>query len=65
MKIFHLGLSSKHVEIGQGNTMQTMQTQNLQQVSNQSWLNLEILYMFWGWIGGDRDILLALKVFGL
>ena len=36
MKIFHLGLSSKHVEIGQGNTMQTMQTQNLQQVSNQS-----------------------------
>ena len=45
--------------------MQTMQTQNLQQVSNQSGLDLEILYMLWGWIGSDRDNLLALKVSGL
>ena len=35
-----------HVEIEQSNTMQTMQTQKLQQVCNQSGLDLEILYIF-------------------
>ena len=44
--------------------MQTMQTQNLQQVSNQSGLDLEILYMLWGWIGSP-DNFWTLKDFGL
>ena len=45
MKIFHLGLYLNYIEIEQSNTVQTMQTRNLQQVSHHSGLDLEIYYM--------------------
>ena len=65
MKIFRVGLYLKYMlRLSRTRQCKQCKLKNYNK-SNQSGLDLEILYMFWGWIGGDRDILLALKVFGL